>query len=147
MINLNTGELNFNEVKITPNMKIADFLQYNESVINIYNRGNGRAIITLCDCVSSNGINAKVKIEINEELNMLKVNILPSMYNSKDINLAMASVKWLEGMITENTITIDKPEVAINRSWGYISIQCFQDKYYGFVGGDIVISYSYQLEV
>ena len=141
MINVHTGEIIFDGVEIRKNMKIADFLQYDKSRILINDRGNGRGIIKLTNAVMSNGVYAQVKIEINEKMSVLRINILPSLKENAESDLLSASKTWLEGMISTNEIEVN--EKAINRtySWGHISAQHIPDRDYGTVGGDINIVY------
>jgi hypothetical protein len=138
MIDLNTGEIILAGVKFNALSKVEDFLQYDESIVYVNNRGNGRGIIRLQKYVESNGILAQVKFEINEKTNSRRVVILPSLQNMSSLTLLEASKLWMRGMAVGDYREL--PDSIIGEYiWGYVIAQYRQDRDYGTVGGEISI--------
>ena len=141
MINLQTGELEFNGVIINPWTTLEDYECYNNKV-DIFLRGNGRGIIRVVNQISSNGVNAKVKIEINENIKTKRVIITPMLNKEQNCDLLQASKLWLKGQMSDR-YNKDENSIRGEYSMGYISAQYVNDECYGLTGGEIIIDYRF----
>ena len=143
MIDLITGKIELDGVEIQPCSKIKDFEGYGKDQIDIFDRGNGRGIIHFRKPIECNGIYAQIKIEINENLDSRRVIITPSLNGLHEMKLIDASKLWLKGM-ANGAYSEDADSIHGSYEWGYISAQYREDRDYGVVGGEIVISYGEQ---
>ena len=142
MIDLRSGRIDINDVVIEPHFKIRDFEKYDSNKISVFDRGNGRGIISFVEYVHSNGINAQIKIEINEKIDSRRVIITPSLQGMGDMKLLDASKAWLKGM-ANGPYSETADSISGKYEWGYISAQYREDRDYGVVGGEIIISPDY----
>ena len=140
MIDLRNGRIEIDGVVIEPKFTIKDFEKYDSNKISIFNRGNGSSIIRILGYINSNGINAQIKIEINEKMDFRRVIITPSLDGKNDMKLLDASKAWLKGM-TDGSYSESADSISGKYEWGYLSAQCREDRDYEVVGGEIVISY------
>lgn len=141
MIDLKTGNMEFNGVKIEKDMCVDDFKQYDDSLVDVDIIRDKNAIITLNQWVVSNGIEAEITITIDEEMNRRIVNIFPGFDDDEDIDLLTASKEWLKGMIPFDEINVSEKAISGSFAWGYIAAQYQPDMHYGETGGDINIVY------
>lgn len=77
MIDLTTGIMNINGILIGPNVCLNDFLPYNNEIVRVRDRGNGSGIVRFINPISSNGIDASIKIELDEMVKLKNVVIIP----------------------------------------------------------------------
>lgn len=140
MIDLNTGKIEFNGVVIKPKFTLNELKQFEPTKIDVFERKNGRGIARFNDLVKSNGIDAQIKIEINEKLGLRRVVIIPSLEKTDVDGLLIASKLWLKG-IAQGTYEEHVDSISGRYAWGHISAQYKEDKDYGLVGGEIIISY------
>ena len=139
MINLNTGVIEIDGVVITPTSSLKDFEKYGDKV-DIHNRGNGRGVVRLVKMINSDGVNAGIKIYIDENDARRKVVINPLMGNCSEMGKLEASKQWLRGMAIGEYIE-DNDSLYASSDWGYMVAQYHDDRDYGTIGGEIIIKY------
>lgn len=145
MIDLTTGIMNINGILIGPNVCLNDFLPYNNEIVRVRDRGNGSGIVRFINPINSNGIDASIKIELDEMVKLKNVIIIPSLANTNGMTLLDASKMWLRGMAKGEYI--EKDDIITGKyDWGYINAQYEEDRDYGMVGGEINIHYNEYLE-
>lgn len=140
MIDLKTGLVRINGITIGGKTVLADFEKYKDDLVHINDRGDGRGIVRFLDKVYCNGIEAGVKLEINERLNLRRLVITPSLQEIEGMSLLDASKLWLKGMAKGEYNETDDA-ISGKYSWGYICAQYRKDRDYGLVGGDIIINF------
>ena len=142
MLDVTTGKVKLYGVEVSPRSKIKDFEKYGRGV-HICSRENGTAIVTVSHAITSNGIKAQAKIEINEKLDIMRILITPDVPKNGD--MLECSRKWMKGMTDFNALFKKCPEdggVSAAFPWGYICAMYVHDADYGTVDGDIHIVYS-----
>ena len=140
MIDLVTGNIELNGVIINPNVLLVDFEKYGEEIVHINNRGNGRGIVRFKQMIKSNGIDAAIKVSIDEEINFRSVTITPTLQNTSGLTVLDASKQWLRGMAIGEYVE-NENVIRGKYRWGYMCAQYRDDRDYGVVGGDIRIRY------
>lgn len=139
MINLNTGVIELDGIVITPKSTLKDFKKYRKKV-DIDDMGNGRGTVGLVNSFSSNGINAEIEIDINEDRKYMYVYINPSIENHPKLETLEASKQWLKGIVI-GEYTEDEDSLYGTYDWGYIVAQYREDRDHGIVGGEITMKY------
>ena len=138
-IDTETGYIYLGNVVITPDKKIADYKEYEKAgLVKFINEIGSIAVIAINDMTSSNGINTRVVISIDEILGYAIIQATPINITTERI---IASKKWIAGMINES-IAENSDSFRKEYSWGYISTGYSYDPHYcAKVGGEVLISY------
>ncbi len=139
-IDLESGRIEIDGVVIEPKFTVQDFEKYDSNKISIFNRGNGRSIISILGYIHSNGVDAQITIEINEKADFRRVIIFPSLDGKNDTSLLNASKAWLKGM-ANGSYAESADSISGEYEWGHLSAQYREDRDYGVVGGEIIITY------
>lgn len=140
MIDLNTGKIEIDGVVVEPKFMLNDLKQFSPIKVDVFDRGNGRGIVRFNNLIKSNGINAQIKIEINEKLESRRVVITPALEGTGVDGLLAASKLWFKGIV-QGTYEEHDDSISGKYMWGHISAQYREDKDYGLIGGEIIISY------
>lgn len=140
MIDLSNGMIDFNGVKIGPQMCYEDFLQYGSDIVDIDILRDGMYIIYLNNMINSNGIDAEIVFHINENVNIKEVIITPRFKKTDGMDRLTASRKWFKGFSIGDYID-DNSGIRGHYDWGSFIAQYVEDRDYGKAGGEIEIYY------
>ena len=142
VINLNAGEIIIQDIKITNQSMVEDFYNLSKQLIKIKDKGNNNARIQFINYVESNGILAEINFSIDERFSFRRIKITPIIKpNTDNLSLLEASKLWFRGIaIGEYTETEDA--IGGMYSWGHFSARYRDDRDYGIVGGEIIITFS-----
>lgn len=140
MINLNTGEIEFNGVLITPNCTLADFEQYAGDKVEIIKFDELSGSIRFLQLIENNGVKAQIEIEIDGDDGSRIVEISPIRPQGGYEGMLEDSKKWLNGVtIGEYSSTDEK--ISGTYEWGHIYAHHYMSRDYGLMGGTINIEY------
>ena len=139
IINLNTGEVIIQNIKMTKNSKIEDFYDCDKKIVEIKKRGDNKGRIKFVNTIESNGIFAYVHFSIDENFNFRRIIIAPTLKgNPNNLSVIEASKLWFRG-VAIGEYEDKKDSISGTYSWGHFSARYYDDRDYGITGGDIRI--------
>ena len=140
MINLETGEIEFNGILITPNCTLADFERYAGDKVEIIRLDESSGSIRFLNLIENNGVNAQIEIDIDEDEGSRLIEISPIRPQGGYEGMLEDSKKWLKGVTIGEYITTDE-KISGTYEWGTIYARHYMSRDYGLMGGTINIEY------